>query len=283
MKRNMYLFVLSIILVFALSCTTPPVPQPPSQEEAYRDETPPQLRVTFSPQYFSPDGDREELAIFLSAIDDSPIGKWKVEVHEPQPPFQLFYQWEGQGTPPDVITWNGKGSNGELVQSASDYPFVFTASDVYGNTSRFESLIEVDVIVLREGDNLRMQIPSIVFSSDSGSWDGLDDNIVENNLWILRRVAQILTKFSDYKAWIEGHANHTVDPNDRARHQREQSIELQPLSEIRAKRILDELVMLGIDPKRLNSYGLGGVKPVVPWEDRDNWWKNRRVEFILIR
>ena len=285
MKKTNFLFILVISAVaFAVSCNTPPVSRSAEKEEpVHRDTTPPELRVTFSPQYFSPDGDKEELAIYLFAIDDSQIGKWKVEIIEPQPPYQLFYQWEGQGAPPDVIMWNGKNFNGELVQSASDYPFIFTASDIYGNTGRIESLIEVDVIVLREGNNLRIQIPSIVFSSNSGHWDDLDADIIENNIWIIKRVAQILAKFNDYKVWIEGHANPTVDPGDRARYQREQTLELQPLSEARAKRILDELVMIGIDSNRLKSYGLGGAQPIVPWEDKDSWWKNRRVEFILIK
>jgi len=285
MKKIFFAFIM-IISAFALtvSCTSSPVSQPVREDKQVQSDTkPPELRVTFSPQYFSPDGDREELAIYLFAIDDSPIRNWKVEIHEPQPPYQLFYHWEGQGAPPDVIMWNGKSFNGELVQSASDYPFVFSASDIHGNTGRIESLIEVDVIVIREGANLRIQIPSIVFKSNSGTWDDLDPDIVDNNIWILKRVTQILVKFSDYKIWIEGHANHTVDPGDRARHQREQTLELQPLSELRAKRILDELVMLGIDPKRLSSYGLGGAQPIVSWEDTDNWWKNRRVEFILIK
>jgi len=28
---------------------------------------------------------------------------------------------------------------------------------------------------------------------------------------------------------------------------------------------------------------MGGTKPVVERADRENWWKNRRVEFILIK
>jgi outer membrane protein OmpA-like peptidoglycan-associated protein len=29
--------------------------------------------------------------------------------------------------------------------------------------------------------------------------------------------------------------------------------------------------------------GRGGTQPVVKWEDRVDWWKNRRVEFILVK
>jgi len=287
MKNMKKIYIFSIVIIsvvsFILSCNTSPASQPKPEEPALQDTAPPELRVTFSPRYFSPDGDKEELAIYLFAIDDSPIGRWRVEIREPQPPYQLFYHWEGQGAPPEVIKWNGKNYNGELVQSASDYPFVFTASDIHRNTATIESLIEVDVVVIREGATLRIQIPSIVFKSNSDHWDGLDNDIVEFNMWILTRVAQILNKYGDYKVWIEGHANHTVSPGDRAHYLREQTLELQPLSEARAKRILDELVLLGIDPARLSSYGLGGAQPVARWEDPDYWWKNRRVEFILLK
>ena len=266
----------------------PPVPivEPPPPEPAKPAiplETVPQLRVTFSPRYFSPDGENDQLAIFLFAEDESKIAEWRVEIREPQSPYNLFFSWEGKGQPPEMLRWNGKSHRGELVQSASDYPFYYTAKNTLGNSTAIQSIIEVDVFVIREGDILRIQIPSIVFTSNSGTWDGLDNDIVSENLWILRRIAQILNKFRDYRVGIEGHANPTVNPGDRAGRQREQVQELQPLSEERAVRIMEELVYLGVDRNRLRAYGIGGLQPVADWTDRDNWWKNRRVEFILVK
>ena len=261
----------------------PPEPPPVSGKPAIPLDTVPHLRVTFSPRYFSPDGENDQLAIFLTAEDESKIAEWKIEIREPQAPYNLFYKWEGKGQPPEMLRWNGKSPKGELVQSASDYPFYFTATNTLGNTTAIQSIIEVDVFVIREGDILRIQIPSIVFTSNSGTWDGLDNDIVSENLWILRRIAQILNKFPDYHVGIEGHANPTVNPDDRAGRQREQVQELQPLSEERAKRILDELVYLGVNRNRLRAYGIGGAQPIAAWTDRDNWWKNRRVEFILVK
>jgi outer membrane protein OmpA-like peptidoglycan-associated protein len=46
---------------------------------------------------------------------------------------------------------------------------------------------------------------------------------------------------------------------------------------------VDYLVGLGVERARLSSVGIGGDRPIVPFEDRDNWWKNRRVDFILER
>ena len=277
-----------VVMAVTVSCASSPPPSPPSPpKEAAKplppDITGPVLRVTFSPKYFSPNGDKDELAIYLFVADESPVGKWKAEIHEPEPPYPLFYEWEGEGQPPEMLSWNGKSNKGELVQSAMDYPFTFTVSDVLGNTNTLNSFIEVDVFVIQDGQNLRIQIPSIVFGSNSGDWDGLNTDIIENNDWILKRIAQILNKFSDYKVRVEGHANPTVDPSDKEASQREETRELLPLSEIRAKRIVDYLVDLGIDRNRLSYTGIGGEQPIAAWTDKDNWWKNRRVEFILVR
>ena len=48
-------------------------------------------------------------------------------------------------------------------------------------------------------------------------------------------------------------------------------------------RVRDFLIRNGVDGSRLSTVGMGGTKPVVERADRENWWKNRRVEFILIK
>jgi outer membrane protein OmpA-like peptidoglycan-associated protein len=239
--------------------------------------------VSFSPQYFSPDndGDSDVLEVSISVKDESPIGKWQIEIHEPQPPYLPFSEWKGTGEPPAKFNWDGRSASGELVQSASDYPFKLTVADSLENTSVFEGVIGVDVLVIREGDTLRVQVPSIVFGSNSGGFDGLSDDVKAANDYILRRIAQVLNKFSTYQVKVEGHANPTAATA--SARQREQDTELQPLSELRAKTVVDYLVNLGIARNRLSAFGIGGARPVVKYEDRDNWWKNRRVEFILVR
>ncbi|MBQ4331851.1 MAG: OmpA family protein, partial [Spirochaetaceae bacterium] len=56
---------------------------------------------------------------------------------------------------------------------------------------------------------------------------------------------------------------------------------LVPLSEARAELVRDMLVSFGVKGDRLSTVGMGGRQPVVSHADRANWWKNRRVEFIL--
>jgi len=246
------------------------------------DVTGPVLAFTAAPEYFSPDndGDSDELSIALSAADVSPVANWQLEIREPEPPYQLFRRYTGQGAPGGRIVWDGRSDKGELVQSATDYPYTYTAADVLGNSSSTEGKIGVDVLVIRDGDRLKIQIPSIVFRPNFADFEGLSKEVVDNNNRILRRIAQILNKFRDYKVMVEGHANPT-QPEGAARDREE--TELKRISEARAKAVVDLLVRYGVARNRLSYTGVGGSSPIVRFEDRDNWWKNRRVEFILIK
>jgi outer membrane protein OmpA-like peptidoglycan-associated protein/flagellar hook assembly protein FlgD len=246
------------------------------------DVTGPALTFAAAPEYFSPDndGDEDELNITLSATDVSPIANWQLEIREPEPPYQLFRRFTGTGSPGGRIVWDGRSDKGELVQSATDYPYTYTASDILGNSSKLEGKIGVDVLVIRDGDRLKIQIPSIVFRANFADFVGLNKEVVDNNNRILRRIAQILNKFRDYKVLVEGHAN-TTQPAGTARDREE--TELKRISEARAKAVVDILVKNGVARNRLSAAGVGGSNPIVSFEDRNNWWKNRRVEFILIK
>jgi outer membrane protein OmpA-like peptidoglycan-associated protein len=214
---------------------------------------------------------------YLTVEDASPLAGWSIDIREPEPPYVLFGHFEGPGAPPAEIQWDGRNPKGELVQSASDYLFTFTVKDAPGNSSSLEGVIETDILVIRDGNQLKAQVPSIVFGANVGGFQGLSAEVIANNNWILQRIAMVLNKFGGYKISVEGHANPIL------RTRREETNELQPLSAARAKTVVEKLVEYGVARDRLSSVGMGGTKPAVPFEDRDGWWKNRRVEFILIR
>ncbi|MCL2764184.1 MAG: OmpA family protein [Treponema sp.] len=242
----------------------------------------PQLSVITSPEFFSPDNDgyNDELYINLTAVDASPIAQWYFEIRAPEPPFPVFRRIEGRGTPGSRIIWDGRSDRGELVQSAMDYPYTFSATDALGNSSSMEGKIGIDILVIRDGDRLKIQIPSIIFRPNHADFEGLSREVIDNNMRIIRRLAQILNQFRDYRVQVEGHANPT-QPSGPARDREEP--ELRRISEARARAIVDMLVRSGVSRSRLSAAGAGSSNTIVPFEDRDNWWKNRRVEFYLIR
>ena len=119
-----------------------------------------------------------------------------------------------------------------------------------------------------------------MFASNSGTFAGLNRDNMGANDRILRRIAQILNKFTAYKIKVEGHTN----PLARTNRERERELARDmPLSEQRARTVAEYLVNLGVAPERLSYYGIAGTRPLVPYRDREHWWKNRRVEFILIK
>ncbi|MDR0644218.1 MAG: flagellar motor protein MotB, partial [Treponema sp.] len=176
----------------------------------------PDIGVSTAPEYFSPDNDGidDELYISLSAKSLLPFASWSFTIFDPQNR-KPFWATVGKSKITEKITWQGKSNNGELVESAVDYPYTFTVTDTQGQTASVDGVIPVDVLVIRDGDLLRMRIPSIIFRADNADFagkdvdskSGLEPDVIERNNRILRRVAAILNKFRDYAVTIEGHAN----------------------------------------------------------------------------
>jgi len=137
------------------------------------------------------------------------------------------------------------------------------------------------------GAALRLVVPSIIFGPDAGDFGDIDPSTMESNDRVLRRIAEILNRFEEYSVRIEGHANPTTPPGTELRAEEETGspyiLGLQPLSEERAQTVLEHLVGLGVDRARLSAVGMGGTRAIVEYENRDYWWQNRRVEFLLIR
>jgi len=246
------------------------------------DITGPDFSITMEPKPFSPDNDGidDELHISMEVSELSEVESWSFAILDPTR--KPFYTFAGKGTPAEKLIWEGLSEEGELVQAAEDYPWTLEARDVFGNVSEQRGTIPVDVLVIREGDRLKIRISSITFEPNSPRLVIDDSDTGQKNQRVLERLAEILNKFKDYSIRIEGHAV-SVYWYDTARAEEEEVEELQPLSLARANAVKEALVERGVAAKRITTAGLGGRDPVVPHGDLENRWKNRRVEFILIR
>jgi outer membrane protein OmpA-like peptidoglycan-associated protein len=109
----------------------------------------------------------------------------------------------------------------------------------------------------------------------------LEQSVIDNNIRVLRRIAQILNKFRDYTIVIEGHAHNISGTEAEETSTVGGNIPLIPLSKDRSEFVKRELVRLGVSAGRMTTEGAGGRKPVANRANRDDWWKDRRVEFIL--
>ena len=252
------------------------------------DVTAPQTAIDISPVPFSPDNDGvdDELTISIDVDDKNDIEKWSLTIFDAEhsgtdpdnsPRFRVF---SGSGQPSSELIWDGRSDSGELVYAAMDYPYRFEVRDTFGNRAVESGKIPIDVLVIREGDLLKIKIANINFKPNSAEY--VDDNpeIAARNEYVLDRLAEILKKYRQYGITIQGHANVTKfwDPALAAEEQQE---ELLPLSEQRAKKVMSSLIDRNVSRDRLKAEGVGGMQPLVPFDDAENRWKNRRVEFIL--
>lgn len=258
---------------------------------------PPQLSVKTAPEFFSPDNDGtdDDLFIRLSGTSKAMFKSWSFVISDPKG--KPFWQTAGSSSITERIIWDGlsntqKNARGlaERVQSATDYPYSFTVTDTLGMTSTVTGVIQIDVLVIRDGDVLKMAVPSIIFRSDNADFktknevkNGIDPEIAANNERVLKRIADILNKFPDYRVTVVGHANRVTD--NEAEETEDNPMmwgpALIPLSGKRAEFVKDYLVKHGVKAERLTTEGKGGTELVVDYKDKDNNWKNRRVEFIL--
>ena len=266
----------------------PDPPVVPDPEPLPPEPAPIGVDARARPSPFSPDGDGVDDVLYIEVIvtGDAPVASWRLVIRDAAPPHHYFYLREGEGAVPSVMTWDGVGSSGELVQSAMSYPFAIVVTCVYGETAVYEGRILVDLLVRDEGGVLRIVVPAIIFGPDRPDFVGVAEGALESNDRVLRRMTEVLQRFPDYRIRIEGHANPTTPPGTPARAEEEAGspriLGLLPLSDDRAHYVLEYLVGLGVDRERLSAVGMGGTMVVAEYEDRDNWWKNRRVEFVLL-
>ncbi|GAB1482784.1 hypothetical protein MASR2M78_16000 [Treponema sp.] len=127
------------------------------------------------------------------------------------------------------------------------------------------------------GIELKIRVSSIVFPPSSASLTGNTAEIDIRNGQVLDRIATVLQRFPEYRIRVEGHAVNLSGT------EREERTELEPLSLSRARSVLLALSARGVPSARLEARGLGGREPIVPHGDEVSRWRNRRVEFILVR
>jgi len=253
------------------------------------------------PELFSLDPDivDDKMTILISVTHPVPIKDWTIQIQPNRGGGQrpegeqaarrtgtgrrVFFEQKGSGAVPAEWQWNGKSSSGEMVQSAMEYRFTLSVNDVFNNNSVFDGIINTDVIVIRDGDKLRIIVPSIIFPPNESNLELVaDEDDRRSNARVLRLVARALNRFDDYRITVEGHANPTTRPNTPARTTENPS--LVQLSRDRAQAVINSLVNdNAINRTRLTPIGIGGERTVAPWDDGEENWKNRRVEFILER
>ena len=228
----------------------------------------------------NPDGSIAKVGISVDA--NSPVAKisdWSVDIKDTEG--DSFASLKGTWPAKD-ISWDGKSAAGDLAMSATDYTIDVKVRDVFGNVGQALATIGTDIFVEKTAEGYRINVWGIVFKPYTADYMDVPPDRAKRNIETLDQLAKAFNKFPDYKILLTGHAvmiNWAYPDLGAA----EQRVILIPLSEARAKAIAKALIDRGVAADRLDTKGYGALNPIVPDSDLANRWKNRRVEFILLK
>ena len=249
---------------------------------------PPELTLSITPQNdFTPDGDGKfDTANIITKLSNTtePLSSWKVEILDPQK--HTFKTWSGSGNIPDSIAWDGTSDSGELVFSRNKYTVQVTttlsekdaaiagAAVLTASVPLTTGILMIEIIPEKQW---KIIVNTIHFDPNKATFNQISEEQQKENRETLDSIVRQIKQHGSVYILVEGYANNVTNT---AKEDRE---ELIPLSNLRANTILEMLVERGLDRPLLSSTGKGGANPLAAWKDRENWWKNRRVEFIVTK
>ena len=124
--------------------------------------------------------------------------------------------------------------------------------------------------------SVRLGLKNILFFSKNGAvFSGLSRRQIAQNERTIDEAVALIKEHPDCHVLIEGYANNISGT------EKENRTACMPLSLWRAEYIKKELIKRGIKAEQIETVGRGGANPLAGRKDRNNWWKNRRVEFVI--
>jgi len=260
-------------------------------EDIILDTTPPKVNLFFSPTVFTPDNDGENdtMDIRLNLWDLAGIASYSIEIYkirENKDPL-LIKKWQKtlSNTPSaldEIISWDGRGEDNELVESIQDYRLIITATDNVGHTTSYPTNFTTGILVEKTPDGLRIRMSSIRFALNSASLIGPSKSYLDQVVKIFQRLMSNPKRYGldqNFVIEVSGHTDDLPGPTPDFN---------QKLSEKRALAVYQYLISRGIPAEKLSWTGYGSTRPykiITPTmtrEEKDEYRsRNRRVEFFI--
>jgi outer membrane protein OmpA-like peptidoglycan-associated protein len=242
------------------------------------DLTPPTGMISLSSALFSPIESASTISLKLTAASKlAKIDSWTMDIYDPGGNvFRSFTEkW-----PSNTAVWDGKGTSGDMVQSAEDYPVVAQIRDQFGNIGTVKATVPIDILVEKIATGYRILASRIFFKAFTADYKDVSPELALQNMVRLDALAAKLKKFPDYKIRMIGHAVMINWDKPQAGREEQRAI-LIPLSKARAEAVSAALVDRGLDAGRFTLEGVGASDQLVPDSDYKDRWQNRRVAVFL--
>ncbi len=122
----------------------------------------------------------------------------------------------------------------------------------------------------------RLKLKHILYFSKNGAvFTGLSRSQIRQNEKTIDEAVELIKQHPDCTVYIEGYAQNISGT------EKEDRTACKPLSLWRAEYVRKELIKRGISTDKIETVGMGGANPIAGPDDHSNWWKNRRVEFVI--
>ena len=122
----------------------------------------------------------------------------------------------------------------------------------------------------------RLKLKHILYFSKNGAvFTGLSRSQIRQNEKTIDEAVELIKRHPDCTVYIEGYAQNISGT------EKEDRTACMPLSLWRAEYVRKELIKRGISADKIETVGMGGANPLAGPDERSNWWKNRRVEFLI--
>ena len=236
---------------------------------------------------FTPDGDGiNDIAVFNLRTEflEMDPEHWFVSIYDQK--HNEIKRFEGNGKVPAQVEWDGSTKNNDVVFSRNEYTArltVIPSEKDRERTARSE-LISEDIVktgilfqVVIPDKKWKIIVNTIYFDPDRATFEKISEEQQQENKETLESITKQILEHGEVDVVVEGYANNVSNT------ERENVLELIPLSRLRAQTIMNILIENGLKEDILSFKGNGGLNPIAKWEDRENWWKNRRVEFVVTK
>ena len=168
------------------------------------------------------------------------------------------------GSPPLSIIWDGKGTNGEYIQTGQVYYYSLLAYDTLGN--RAQTRPQAQVVLLKE--------IKLTFSSDA-IFDLGQANVKISAYGILKEMKKVIDQHSESDIIVAGYTDNLQPKGIKYK----DNIEL---SKSRADAVKFFMVnLLNMDGSRIKTEGYGELNPIASNDTEEGRLKNRRVEITI--
>jgi outer membrane protein OmpA-like peptidoglycan-associated protein len=248
------------------------------------------VAMDIKPQIMDSAGTLKQATFDLKTQARTDIKNWSLQITDPNG--NVLRSYTGKGVPPKQIAWDGRDSNGNIVNGGIFANYNFRTVDARGQqVVASDPIFKIAKISPREAPLLAAAAaqPKVFVSAaapetlqpvvSSGMVKIPGVPFPENNYRLsagisnyLDQIAELIRKHPNCRVYIEGHS---FDEGN----QREELI----LSQNRADAVFRYLVEKGkVSPDNLYSRGHGASAPVDKEDTEEARAKNRRVDIVII-